>query len=1314
MRNLIPAFIAKHYLERRFQGSFRATCMVVDVSGFSKMTDVLAEHGQHGAEVLAEVMQAVFDPLAESVYGRNGFIVGFAGDAFTALFHQDAHLGSAAERAIAAAITIQKRLSAFVHATPYGEFKISVKIGLGKGEVRWQIIENSEGKNATFYFRGTAIERAVKAELCATAGEILVDSRYYQELQTKLQGTWRSEQIFQVSEYVGKWPNFTPPQKARLDEKVVSAFWPEAIVHLKQNGEFRPAVNVFIGIPPALQSKNGPELLLKKVLELQERYGGLLSRPDFGDKGFNLLLFWGVPITQENDIERALNFVLDLQTEMNCPLKAGITYRTSYAGFMGSALREDYTCYGWGINLAARIMTSAKEGEILVDGEIARRAARKFKFQPIGERVFKGFARPQTVFKFLGRKDKIEEAVFSGSFYGREKEIERLSQFIAPIWSGKFAGMFTIRGDAGLGKSRLVYEFRNSSLFSDKNVLWAICQTDEIIRQSLNPFRYWLKTYLNISDNKKDETRNKRKFEQKIEELMQVTRDPELMLNLDRGRSFLGSLLNLHWPDSPYEQLDAQSRYENTLVALSTFLRAESLQRPVILFIEDIHWLDEDSKAFLNYFSRVLAAEPQKNYPVAILATSRPQGTPLQMPASVPNEILDLAELPHDSINRLVQDLLGGQISPALLQLLHQRAEGNPFFAEQIIRYLQDEQLIRFEKDQWQLAWQQAPESLPADVRTVLIARLDRLKQEVREVVQTASVLGREFEVRLLAHMLSDRNDLGGEMAEAVQADIWAPQSEDHYLFRHALMRDTAYNMQLHTRQKTLHQLALGAFESVYRDDLTPYYGQLAHHAEQAGLAQAACKYLTLAGKIAANAYQNNQAINYFSRALVLTPPNELRQRFDLLLERAKVYYRIGERDAQARDLERLETLAQQLDEQAILDTLVRRAYYSFAIGDFPLTADFSQRAATLATAIENNEAALDAYTVWPLALLRLGELDEAMEIAQKGLDLAQRLGKRAKEGHIYNSMGLIAFERALPASQTYFENALLIAHETQDRHLEGRAANNLGNVAAFLHGDYLAAREYYQQAYQINRERDDRATMGMNLSNLGWVSALLGDFPLAVNYYTKALEIVRESGNPYHLSYLSMNLGMVLALQGESETALHYVKEANEITRRIGERAGEAWSLFYLGQILLARGEYQQAQKAFEDSMRIRQELNLPVLVLEALAGIIESALQANDIVTAQQGAEKILTFLENGGNLQGTEEPLRIYLACYHTLEKTQDSRCRLVLHAAIDILSAQIAKINREEMRRQFIDNLPWRREIYQIWANKQQKQEQEEKF
>lgn len=1306
MRSLIPTFVAERYLNRQFKGRFRAACMVVDVSGFSKMTDVLAEHGQHGAEVLAEVMQAVFDPMTESVYGRDGFIVGFAGDAFTALFPRETGLGSAAERAIAAALTIQKRLSAFVHATPYGEFRISVKIGLGKGEARWQIIENDNGENATFYFRGTAIDRAVKAELSARAEEILVDSHFYQELRGNLDGTWHGEQLFQVSDYRGKWPKFNTPEKVSLREDLLRTFWPEAILQLKQSGEFRPAVNVFIGIPPELQSKNGPEVLLKKVLELQERYGGLLSRPDFGDKGFNLLLFWGAPITQESDIERALSFVVDLQAEMNYPFKAGITYRTSYAGFMGSTLREDYTCYGWGINLAARIMTSAKEGEILVDSEIARRAGRKFKFQPIGERVFKGFARPQTVFKFLGRKEKIEEAIFSGSFYGREKEIERLNQFIGPIWSGKFAGMFTIRGEAGIGKSRLVYEFRNSPLFANKKVLWTICQTDEIIRQPLNPFRYWLKNYFNISDDKKDEAENKRKLEQKLEQLILSTRDTELVINLDRGRSFLGSLVNLHWTDSSYNQLDAQVRYENTLLALSALLRAESLQQPVVMIIEDIHWLDEDSKAFLIYLSRVLIGDPQKSFPIAILATSRPEGSPLQMPAGVPSETLDLAELPVDSLNHFAQDLLGGGISAPLLQLLQQRAEGNPFFAEQIIRYLQDEHLIKFEEGQWHIAWEKAPESLPADVRTVLIARLDRLKQEVREVVQTASVLGREFEVRLLAHMLTERRDLRGDIAQAVHADIWALQSEDHYLFRHALMRDTAYNMQLRVRQQSLHQLALGAFESIYHDDLTPYYGQLAYHAEQAGLVEAARKYLTLAGKTAANAYQNTQAIDYFSRALMLTPPTELRQRFELLLGRAKVYYRIGERSAQARDLERLEKLAQQLDEQAILDTLVMRAYYSFAIGDFPLTVDFSQRAATLAAAIENNEAALDAYTVWPLALLRLGKLDEAMEIAKKGLGLAQRLHKRAKEGHIYNSMGLIAFERALPVSQTYFENALIIAHETQDRHLEARVTNNLGNVAAFLQGDYVTAREYYQQSYQINRERDDRAAMGMSLSNLGWVSALLGDFPLAIHYYTKALEISRETGDPHYISYISMNLSMVLTLQGETEAALRYIKDAHEIARRTGERTGEAWSLFYLGYILLARRDYQQARKAFEDSIRIRQELNLPVLVFEAMAGKIEVALQTNDIGTAQQETEKILAFLENGGSLQGTEEPLRIYLACYHTLERTQDARCRAVLREAINLLSAQVSKIGHEEMRRQFIENIPWRREIYHIWQNNQQ--------
>jgi predicted ATPase len=243
--------------------------------------------------------------------------------------------------------------------------------------------------------------------------------------------------------------------------------------------------------------------------------------------------------------------------------------------------------------------------------------------------------------------------------------------------------MLTVKGEPGIGKSRLIDAFQASKIFSENISYWAVCQTDEMVRQSLNPFRYWLKRYFGLSESM-DEAQNKQVFDKKLDEIIASIPDNDLSQGLNRTRSFLGELVDLHWPDSLYEKLDAQGRYDNTFIALSTLLRGESLKRPIIILIEDAHLLDSDTRSFLPYLERTLIAEPDKNYPIAIIATSRPEGIGLAL-EHAPGVEISLAELPGSDLLRLAEHLLAGSIAASLLIVLGQRAEGNPFFIEQII-----------------------------------------------------------------------------------------------------------------------------------------------------------------------------------------------------------------------------------------------------------------------------------------------------------------------------------------------------------------------------------------------------------------------------------------------------------------------------------------------------------------------------------------------------------------------------------------------------------------------------------------------------
>ena len=901
MRHLISPFIIEQYKANLDHGSLQAASLFVDLSGFSRMADVLAQHGQHGAEVLADVMRAVFGPLVKAVYAQGGFVVGYAGDAFTAVFPEDPARGPAVMRSLAAVWEMQSHVRAHPETvTPFGKFPIFIKAGMGLGETRWQIFRSADGKRATYCFRGVGLGGSVEAEHRAQPADIMMDTASYDALK-KLVDVEPVDTSFRLSRIHADLPTPLPFSESKPDSGILRVFCPEAIIHLPIVGEFRQVVNMFVDIPAGITDEALVAPFMETVFQLQDLYGGYFLRPDVGDKGFNLLMFWGAPIAHETDVDRALNFALDLSARTRLSLRAGVTYRVAYSGFMGVPLREDYTAYGWGVNLAARLMSTAESDEVWLDEEAARRAEKHFDVRYLNEMQFKGFGRRQKVFSLVGRKE-LAETVYQGELIGRRAELKRLADFAAPLRDGKFAGILVVRGEAGIGKSRLIHGFQTSHFFDGLHARWVTCQSDEILRESFNPFRDWLRKRFLYSDTQPEEV-NLRNFVAELQLLIDATSDTELSAELARTSSVLAALLDLSQPGSLYEQLDAKGRYENTFISLSTLFRAESLQGPLVLFVEDIQWLDGDTRAFLPYFVRSLVANAEKHYPIAILATQRPEDELPRLDDAAYLYELNLGGLTSGELSRLAEDVIGGPICSSLLELLEQRAEGNPFFAEQLLRYLAENDMLLQRHDGCIYASARAEMSLPMDVRAVLIARLDSLAQSVRETVQTASVLGREFEIRLLSSMLQNDPELSLRVAHAERAGIWFPLTEIQYIFRHALLRDAAYSMQLLTRQRELHALAVSAMEILYADELGPHYGELAFHSERADLSSKAHYYLVLAGKSSASAYQNSQAVEYFTRALALTPTEELRTRYDLLLERTELYNRIGDRASQLQDL---------------------------------------------------------------------------------------------------------------------------------------------------------------------------------------------------------------------------------------------------------------------------------------------------------------------------------------------------------------------------------------------------------------------------
>ncbi len=1299
MHRIVPELIVRNFRAGCYSGSFPAVGMFLDLSGFSATTDALIQHGQQGAEVLAGLMHNVFDPVITSIFEHKGMVTGFAGDSIMALYPiEEDDAQTAAGYALATAWNIQKNLAAnLIQETSYGTFSFSVKIGLTYGMVSWGILQSRDNKHAVYYFRGPAVDDSAEAEHHAGRGEIALTENLHQVLRGDV-FVEPYDSYYRVIGVRRQLPDIAAVDLPPVDVETVRFFVPEDVVTQDLRGEFRQVVNLFMRFPELPDDKL--RSFMHVILDLQEQYGGLLNRLNFGDKGCTVLMLWGVPVAYENSISRALNFVLDLQAASDFPISAGVTFYMAHAGYLGSAMSEDYTCYGWGVNLAARFMMNAPTGQIWIDERIAHRIAKQFNLESVGVQNFKGFAEPQKVY-VLKEKLPNPAIAYQGEIVGRQDDLERLARFVEPLWKHQYAGVLAVRGEAGVGKGRLVYEFRSSDVFREHQANWAVCRNDQIVRGPFNPFRHWLSNYFGLTSRAPGVSAMDQ-FDSVFERLVLDLSAHELGSDLSRFRSVLGALVDLHWADSFYERLDAEGRYNNILLALITLVKAESLRQPLILYIDDAHNLDPESLLFVKRLKQVLSVD-EDSCPIGIILTARKQEMESLFDKEFADLSIDLEGLPLEMVSKLAEFTLGHKASPDLTGLLMSLSEGNPLFIEQILGYMQEESLLETSESGWTIGGWSDQSALPADVHTLLVARLDLLRRDVSDVVQTASVLGREFDVRLLSEMVDDKESILEKVAEAERAGIWSILGSSRGFFIHNLLRDVAYTMQLSSRRQYLHALAVKAIETLFADSLHERYGELAYHSENAGLKEKAHHYLLLAGRASADNYQNTQAVNYFTRALALVPGKNLEAQFNLRCERVKLYDRLGDRISQKKELDLLQELLSQLNNQRCMGAVgLMRAEFFYTTGEFQSAVNWVDRTLAASLAIGEDKVVLGLYNVWLQALLRFGQANEAMQRAHEGLRLARDAGLRLDEGKILNTTGLIALEKGEPdVAGEYFENALAIAREMKDRSLELRVLNNLANLAGVNQGDFSTAREYYLKALGMTRDQGDRYREGMALSNLGWVEGVLGELDAAQGHLEESLMLAREVGNRYNEAYTLINLSSVAEIRGESSESLEYARKANELTRSIGERSGEAWSLFYAGYALLSLGNYEEAKKAFLDSMGIRGKLDQSNLALESSAGLIGVALAVGDLSAAAREAERIVLFLNEGGILEGTDEPLRVYSYCYEALKKVEDPRAGKILEEAGRLLEARTSQLSSDQARFLYVENIPWRRAVQQAW-------------
>lgn len=1306
--------------------------MNIDLSGFTPLTESLMKEGLVGAERLSHILNEVFEPLVRLMYDRGGFIPYFAGDAFTAIFLlplDQQHAIHILETADLARHIFDKRDHQFG-----GQYTIGLKAGLAAGPVSFGII----GQNLkSFYFRGKAITQAAFCQMQAADEEIVIDDL----TRTLLEGSLTVCEEITVGAYrlVGELPEGSAELKVapvvvdELQEEVARQFLPAEVMSYDRDGEFRTVISTFLSFE-AIHTHEELDQFATVVLNQLNDFGGYFKEVDYGDKGSLMVIFFGAPVSYENNSVRALEFALTVQaglevlrqeTQRDFRFRIGITVGTAFTGFIGGKERKQYACVGTCVNLAARIMNSADWQDILVDGELA--TANYFRFESRGDIRYKGIQQPVPTFALDGRKQILGKPDYGGELIGREKEVDQLVSFAEPLFAGKCAGIAYVLGEAGIGKSRLTYEVRRQ-LGQQRPVNWLLASADQILRKPFNPFVYLLQRMFRQSLDL-GRMQNQRRFQFRLSQMRQslhklnTQQARDVKEELDRTESVLAAQLGMVIERSLWTQLDAQGRYQNTIAAFVNLLVAEALLQPTVLEMEDIHWIDDDSVAVIRELVR-----HTKDLPFMIVATSRASDdgnySPLLSTAEkeaieLPTTQVEINPLSEAAVRRMAETTLGAPIADETLATLLRTTNSNPFYLEQVVEYFRENELLIPDED-GVLNLSDESIKLSSSISSILTARIDRLSNLVRETVKAAAVIGREFDIPVLTEVMCEDTGISSseemsvllreQIASAEKGQIWSAVNELRYIFRHSLLREAVYGMQLTTRLQQLHRQIANAILKLYGENIEERYVDLAFHYEQAGEKDLTIEYLGKAANYARANFQNQQALELYERLIdKFSNRPEEEVTVNTHINRGKVLEIVGRwgeaqaayEQAQAiakasRDilllgrtnnhLGRLLTFQGKYDE-AMENLRVAASLFESVDDIFGIAKAYSNmgnlyfRTAHYHDALTYYDKSLDygfgrtgttsaAETVAHLGLthMNLGNYPEAIKVVKEQIPLHEDNQDSMGLANLHTNLGIIYFESGNYKKATEHHYAgLELAKELGNKRLQAIGLGSLGSVFE-REGKFEEAADLFMRDLEICQEMGDRQGIAVTEGLIGDINSVMGNFTIAIQHLDRSLRISRELGYRKGVAKAVNTLGDIYFLQGQHDISLMYYDQAIEIARTTNNRLVLCSSLEEKGRVLLADGQLQELKSVEEEAIAIAEDIgNLEVLIgarilhAQAVAAydpqnIETSLLQLEQVlneeyVTEEQRAHAYLVRYELSGYLdqEARDEALSLYEKLY-----------------------------------------------------------------
>ncbi len=1237
MKNFIPIFIQRTVGEAKSnKGEFYASTMFMDISGFTPMTEALMKQGKEGAEVLSSIFNRVFVRFIVAIFDCGGFVSGFAGDAMSVFFPDDNNTNSHFNAIFTAKFINELFRKNGTQKTRLGNYELHVKLGLSYGKVKWGILGSDKYK--TYYLRGEAIDGCAYSEHHCEKMDIVLDGKmktmffdtdidYVKAGENLYSNGEESETYFKLTKLYIEEDKTISYRLPELKKETMKKFLPDAVLEFDQVGEFRNIVSVFISFkePESFSELN---VLVNRTLELVNSYGGYFNTLDFGDKGGTMLILFGAPLSYEDNIQRAIRFILLLRKEFNLRIRAGLVEGIVYTGIVGIDKRCTYTALGDTVNMSARFMMKADWGKVWISSHIANKIKGSFEYEDIGKHNFKGKSEPIQVFALIKEKKQIS-GLFEGEIVGRDDELDKLTQISQPLTKGKFCGLVYIYGDAGTGKSRLVYELMKKMLGRTSQFT---LQCDDILRKSLNPFIYVFERYFEQEDLNTPEEKRRvfdTLYDIFLDELKSLKdeRKHTIVNELERVRSIIASVIDIYWEDSLYSTIDKKDIPEVTNFAIKSFFKAQSLIKPLILVFEDIHWIDESSKEAVKILTREI-----EEYPIMMIAVSRYNDDGSKPVFGVDRHIktnsISIINLTDDAGKKLCENLLKEPISDKLFELIKTKTGNNPFFIEQLCTYLDENRLLAKVNGAYELADETV--EIPMEINSILVARIDRLSSELKEAVQIGSILGREFDVKIIyemlevltyilnvlekekkedAHLISTKlkaEEIRSVLSEGKTEKVWTNLTEIRYIFKHALLMDVVYGMQLKQRLRSLHRIAGEAIKNLFAGDKSRYI-DIARHYQKAEMKDEAIEYFIKAGDYAKEQYKNDKALEYFSKAFELSielngeshiETARLYSEKGIIYNRLSQYYKGIEHHQKAKDI-RIELIGEDHKDVASNYNFIGFAYlkkneYDKARENFSKALDI--RVEVLGKV---NEEVAQTYINIGTSYLEEAKYDEAMKSYEEALAVNIKLhGESHPEtGLSYNDISMIYWMKGENEKAIEYLNKAekIIANTVGEKHLFMSIVYvNYGKVY-WNKGDLDASVKYSQKAYEIRREilGENHFETAFPINNIGMIYWIKGEYEKALQQFEKTLSILYELVGREHtqVALVYQNVAILHDTIGNYEESLNYLDKSYHIIKAsFGEEHPYfALALSNLGRVYCNKEEYNKGLDYIKKSIEMR-----------------------------------------------------------------------------------------------------------------------------